>query len=105
MKIEALRNLVTAIPTGRCTSYSAVGRALPNPVSGLLVGKWMASRALEGNSEVPWWRVCAKDGTLVISKRDPVLGIRQRKQLEQEGVTFDPEGRVEMTKFFWDDWA
>lgn len=104
MKIEALRDMVRAIPQGRCTSYSAIGRALPNPVSGLLVGKWMASRALEGETQVPWWRVCAKDGTLVIAKRDPALGIRQRQLLEREGVPFDEEGRVHMAEVFWDEW-
>lgn len=104
MIIEELRRLVCAVPKGRCTSYSAVGRAMQNPVSGLLVGRWMASRALNGETEVPWWRVCAKDGTLVISKRDPALGIRQRQVLLWEGVSFDDDGRVRMDEVFWDDW-
>lgn len=104
MRMDELRELVCTIPPGRCSSYSAVGRALTSPVSGLLIGKWMASRALEGEIEVPWWRVCAKDGTLVIAKRDPILGIRQRDLLEREGVPFDAEGRVQMAEVFWDDW-
>ncbi|MEJ5169667.1 MAG: MGMT family protein [Fimbriimonadales bacterium] len=76
--------VVATIPYGKVATYGDVGRELDPPVSGLLVGKWMA-RAPEG---VPWWRVVARDGTLVVAKRSPALGLEQRLRLEKEGVPF-----------------
>jgi methylated-DNA-protein-cysteine methyltransferase related protein len=87
---DELFELVRRIPAGRCAAYGALGRALPHPVSGYLVGRWMAS-APEG---VPWWRVVSKDGTLVIARRDPALGQRQRRLLESEGIPFEGENVV-----------
>lgn len=79
-----LYDLVRKIPAGRCAGYGALGRFLTNPVSGYVVGRWMASAP----EDAPWWRVVAKDGTLVVAKRDPALGIRQRRLLEAESVPF-----------------
>lgn len=83
-RLEELWLVVRRIPRGFVASYGAVGRSLERPVSGLVVGKWMA-RAPEG---VPWWRVVAADGRIVLSKRDPALGAAQRALLEREGVQF-----------------
>lgn len=94
---EELYALVRRIPRGRCAGYGALGRYLTNPVSGYITGKWMAS-APEG---VPWWRVAAKDGTLVVARRDPELGLRQRRLLEEEGVPFVGD-RVAVDKVGWD---
>ena len=94
---EQLFAIVKKIPRGRCAGYGALGRYLENPVSGFIVGKWMAA-APEG---LPWWRVVAKDGTLVVARRDPALGIRQRELLEKEKVPF-VDGRVEVNSVNWD---
>jgi len=94
---EELYEVVRKIPAGRCAGYGSLGRFLSNPVSGYIVGRWMAS-APEG---IPWWRVVAKDGTLVVARRDPALGIRQRRLLEGEGVPFS-EDRVDMESVRWD---
>lgn len=92
-----LFEVVKKIPKGRCAGYGALGRYLENPVSGFIVGKWMAA-APDG---VPWWRVVAKDGSLVIARRDPEMGIRQRKLLQKEKVTF-VDDRVDMEAVRWD---
>ncbi len=51
--------------------------------------------ALEG--DIPWWRVVGSDGSLRIHKRDSMLAQLQRSLLQQEGVPFTPDGRVQMT--------
>lgn len=89
--LEALWKLVSSIPYGRCSGYGDVGKALPNPVSGYLVGRWM--RQCPPN--VPWWRVVGKDGSLLIGKLDPEAALIQRRHLESEGVAF-VDDRVEM---------
>ncbi len=82
--LDELWETVRAVPAGYVTSYGAVGRSLSRPVSGYLVGRWMAA-APEG---VPWWRVVTKSGGLAINKRDPHMALDQRRRLEGEGVGF-----------------
>ena len=96
MNLEALWKLVREIPEGLCASYGDLGRALPNPTSGRIVGRWMASAP----EDIPWWRVIAKTGDLPIAKRDPVLGMTQRQLLEKEGVPF-VDGRVDLPSCEW----
>jgi alkylated DNA nucleotide flippase Atl1 len=54
---------------------------------------------IHSHESVPWWRVVGKDGTLRISKRNPLLARDQRDRLETEGVGFDESGRVKMNEF------
>ena len=82
--LEELWQIVASIPAGRVASYGDVGKAMHNPVSGVLVGKWMASCP----QSVPWWRVVGKSGELLIGRRDPKLALEQRQLLESEGVEF-----------------
>ncbi len=90
---------VREIPPGRVASYGAVGRSLSGPVSGLIVGGWLAACAPA--SDVPWWRVAGSDGTLLVARRDVRLALIQRERLEREGVGFDEQGRIR-PEFFAD---
>lgn len=99
-RLEELFALVRQIPPGRVSYYGRIGRLLTQPVSGLLVGKWMGC----SEPDVPWWRVVGRDGTIKTFKRGPEAGLKQRMLLEQEGVTFDEEGRV-LAQHFWDDFG
>jgi len=49
------------------------------------------------DDDIPWWRVVGSDGSLRIHKRDPMLAQLQKSLLQQEGVPFTPDGRVQMT--------
>lgn len=82
--MEELFKIVSQIPHGKVVSYGDLGKALNNPVSGLIVGKWMANCP----PELPWWRVITKKGVIAIFNRDPALGILQRELLKKEGVPF-----------------
>jgi methylated-DNA-protein-cysteine methyltransferase related protein len=93
--IKQIHDIARAIPAGRVMSYSAVGARCQPPISGYICGRIM----IHSHDSVPWWRVVGKDGTLRISKRNPLLARDQRDRLEAEGVGFDDTGRVEMTKF------
>lgn len=84
-QLRALWKVVRSIPRGRVASYGAVGRALPHPCSGFLVGRWMASCPADGT---PWWRVVNKEGHLPIGKKSPEAAIEQRRLLEKERVRF-----------------
>jgi alkylated DNA nucleotide flippase Atl1 len=92
--MNELWDIVKQIPKGMCATYGDVARSLENPVSGYTVGRWMA-QAPDG---VPWWRVVAKDGSLVIAKKSPVAAMEQQKRLEDEGVAFINR-QVDMASF------
>lgn len=94
---EELYNLVRQIPYGRICSYGRLGATLTNRVSGLVAGKWM-ERCPE---DLPWWRVVAADGRLVIAKKNALAGQLQRTRLEEEGVLFDGD-LVRVREFFWE---
>ena len=96
-RLEELWNLVRQVPKGRCTAYSTLGRALSRPVSGFLVGKWMA----QAPPDVPWWRVVLKDGGIALDKSDPEAGLHQRKLLLAEEIPFEDD-RVAMALVFWE---
>lgn len=91
-----LWDIVSRIPQGKCSAYGVLGQTLDRPVSGKLVGMWMA-QCPEG---LPWWRVVSKDGRLPIHRRDPRFAKMQREKLEQEGVPF-VEDRVDMLQSEW----
>lgn len=96
-QLRALWKIVRSIPKGRVTSYGAVGRALPNPCSGFLVGRWMHSCPQDGT---PWWRVVNARGYLPIGKKSPELAIEQRRLLEKEKVKFERDCVVPSA--FWE---
>lgn len=94
-RIGELWNLVLQIPPGYVASYGDIGGSLIPPISGLLVGRWIA----EVPEGVPWWRVVARDGSLPISKRDPRLAKIQADKLSQEGIILH-EGCVPLERFW-----
>jgi len=89
---EELWKVVRAIPYGRASTYGDVGRAMKNPASGYMVGRWMTRCP----PDVPWWRVVAKGGIIALSKRSPKLGMDQQSRLTEEGIKFE-DGRVSPT--------
>lgn len=93
--LDGLWAIVSSIPPGHVAGYGDVGRALESPVSGLLVGKWMA----QCPPGVPWWRVVGRSGDLLVGHRNPVLAVEQRQRLEAEGVEFD--GELVSQSAFW----
>lgn len=93
--VQQIYAIAKAIPAGRVMSYGAVGARCQPPISGYICGRIM----IHSHEHVPWWRVVGKDGTLRISKRNPLLARDQRDRLEAEGVGFDDAGRVQMSRF------
>ena len=93
---------ICQIPPGRVSSYGLVAR-LVGGCSAQMVGFALAalrSRPEEGN--VPWQRVINARGK--ISPHGFGIGSHeQRLRLEEEGVEFDGEGRVDWERFGWPD--
>jgi methylated-DNA-protein-cysteine methyltransferase-like protein len=87
--------LVRQVPRGRVATYSQIAQALGMPRGARSVG-W-AMRAC--GDDVPWHRVVNAQGKISLRGTDGYL--EQRARLEEEGVKFDREEKVDLGKFGW----
>ncbi len=102
---ERVYRVVQQIPRGKVASYGQVAGMIGHPRGARTVGWALHSLTEERAREVPWQRVINRNGLITISKAglDPSI---QRALLEEEGVTFDERGAVDMRRFGWEglDW-
>lgn len=90
--------VVRRIPRGRVASYGQVARVAGLASHARLVGYAMA--ALPDGTNVPWYRVVNAEGR-VSPRATRGADSLQRALLEREGVRFDAQGRIELTRFGW----
>lgn len=97
---ERVYEMVRQIPEGRVATYGQVARMLGRPRGARQVGYAMhASPGMAAG--VPCHRVVFKDGSLADGFAFGGSGV-QRGMLESEGVTFLPDGRVDMKRCQWE---
>ncbi|MFN8675516.1 MAG: MGMT family protein [Thermomicrobiales bacterium] len=91
--------IVARIPHGRATTYGAIARALGNPRGAREVG-WALNGVPEG-SHLPCHRVVDREGRLsggwAFGHPEIMAG-----RLEDEGVPFLEQYRVDLSICFWD---
>lgn len=96
---EQVYEIVARIPHGRATTYGAIARALGNPRGAREVG-WALNAVPEG-SALPCHRVVDRDGRLsggwAFGHPEIMAG-----RLEDEGVPFLEQYRVDLSMCFWD---
>lgn len=85
---EQVYALVRQVPRGKVISYGQIARMLGKPRGARLVG-WAMRVCPDG---VPWQRVVMADGSVTGGE----FAQARRALLEEEGVTFLPDGRVDM---------
>lgn len=99
-------NIVNQIPRGKVASYGQIAKMLPPPAGvdeatfaefGAL---WVSNAVAASPNEVPWQRVVNSKGE--ITERDGLQAKRQKLMLYDEGVPFNPRGRIDMRKYGWD---
>jgi methylated-DNA-protein-cysteine methyltransferase-like protein len=95
---EQVHAIVTTIPPGRVLTYGDIARILGRPRGGRLVG-WAMRSCPEG---LPWYRVVNSQGGLSVRARYPDGRLMQRVLLEEEGVTFDAEDRLDLARYAWE---
>ncbi len=86
--------IVAQIPCGSVLSYGDIAAMLGAPRAARQVG-W-AMRCCP--DELPWQRVVRQDGTIAGGG----YAETRRALLKAEGVTFLPDGRVDMRRHRWD---
>lgn len=96
---QKIYDIVRRIPQGRVMTYGQIASQVGN-CGARNVGYAMA--ALSPESDVPWQRVINAKGE--ISRRADGLGhLIQRQILEEEGVEFTEDGKVNLTKYRWSE--
>ncbi len=98
-------NIVTLIPRGKVASYGQIAKML-RPPAGVDAdtfaefGALLVSNAVAASpDEIPWQRVVNSKGQ--IKERDGLEAKRHKLMLEDEGVFFNPRGRINMKKYGW----
>lgn len=93
--------LVRKVPPGRVVTYGQVAGVIGG-ISAQMVGFALAAlRHYPQEEAVPWQRVINAQGK--VSPHGLGIGtLQQRLLLEEEGVRFDENGRVDFAVFGWD---
>lgn len=109
--------LVKAIPRGRVLTYGLISDLLSKRLSAQGVG-W-ALRALPGPTKrskskggktnqpvfngknVPWHRVINSNGGISTHKNPGIPPGLQKALLEAEGIEFDSEDKIDLSKYLW----
>ena len=86
-------NIVSQIPRGHVTTYGIIAAWTGWPSHSRMVGRTL--RYTPGADALPCHRVVNKVG------RTAPGWSRQRPLLESEGVTFKPNGHVDMQRHLW----
>jgi methylated-DNA-protein-cysteine methyltransferase-like protein len=96
---EQVYEVVCRIPPGKVATYGQIARILGQPRSARTVG-W-ALRSMPEDSNAPWQRVVNSKGTVSFRPGSPGAAIQQAL-LEEEGVVFDQEGRIDLKTYGWE---
>lgn len=91
-------SVVRRIPRGKVSSYGQVAELAGLPKQARLVGYALHAAASDA---LPWHRVVNAEGRISLGRMDPSAGTTQRMRLENEGITFDARGRVQMELHRW----
>ncbi len=97
---ERIYTAVKQIPSGKVSTYGAVATAAGNPRWSQVVG--YALHVNPDNSVIPCHRVVNRFGEVSGAFAFGGSDI-QRMMLENEGVTFEPDGTVDLRKYGWQE--
>ncbi|MBQ3106326.1 MAG: MGMT family protein [Eggerthellaceae bacterium] len=94
---------VARIPRGKVSTYGQIARLIGSPRSARYVGYALRTNPSPGMdaNDIPCHRVVFKDGSLCKSF---IFGgpDEQRSMLEEEGVSFLADGRIDMDACLWE---
>lgn len=96
---EAVYDIVRHIPKGKVATYGMIASIIGNVRLSRAVG--YALHANPDNSRTPCHRVVFRDGSLALGFAFGGAHV-QREMLEEEGVTFNKNGKVDMKTCLWD---
>ena len=95
---QRIWQVVAAIPPGQVATYGAVAALAGMPRAARRVGH--ALRGLPANTRIPWHRVVNAQGRISLPEGSESHLI-QRERLEQEGVQFGLNGKIDLQQYGW----
>ena len=95
---ERIHRVIRCIPRGKVATYGQIARMVGMPRGARTVG-W-ALRATPDGVDIPWQRVVNSQGTISLSSGSQGAAL-QRSLLEEEGVIFEEQDRIDLTRFGW----
>ncbi len=98
-RYSRIYSVVDRIPYGRVATYGQIAALTGLPGHARQVG--YALNVLPSQSETPWYRVINAKGE-VSPRAEGCWDDFQRHLLEEEGVVFGANGRVDLRKFQWE---
>lgn len=96
---QRVYNVVAQIPYGKVATYGQIALYLGHPRAARAVG-W-ALHALPEGRKIPWHRVINSQGRVSTSCLTHSADL-QRAMLEEEGITFDEKGFVNLAFYRWE---
>ncbi|MBW4513355.1 MAG: MGMT family protein [Scytonematopsis contorta HA4267-MV1] len=96
---DAIYQIVRQIPKGKVATYGQVADLANLYGKARLVG--YALYRVDTNSDIPWHRVINAKGEISQSPERFGADYLQRTLLEQEGIKFNPEGKVDLREHRW----
>ena len=94
---ERVVKFIKSIPRGKIATYGQIADYAGNPRAAREVAYILHSSSEK--EDLPWQRVINSKGRISLR---PGHGYElQKRLLEDEGVIFDEEGRIDFNKFLW----
>ena len=96
---EIIYALVKEIPAGRVATYGQIASMVSPGLPARIVG--YALDGLPEDSNVPWQRVINSKGKISYATTRHEHDSLQQKILEQEGILFSNDGKIDLGKYRW----
>jgi methylated-DNA-protein-cysteine methyltransferase-like protein len=90
---------IKAVPRGKVATYGQIARYVGNPGAARHVAYILHASSRKEN--LPWHRIINSKGSISLKKGHGYE--LQKRLLEDEGVVFDNDDRVDLARFGWID--
>lgn len=88
--------MMKAVPAGKVATYGQIARLCGNPRGARQVSRILHS--CSGKHDLPWHRIVNAQGGISLGGDGAAL---QRSLLENEGVRFSREGKIDLNRYQW----
>jgi methylated-DNA-protein-cysteine methyltransferase related protein len=86
---------VQQVPVGQVATYGDIATVVGGGVDARTVGFALNEIPKHGTEEIPWQRIINAQGGI------STKGLLQRKLLEDEGIVFEENNRIDLRRFRW----
>lgn len=87
--------VVKAVPSGNVSTYGDIAAMVGGGIDAWTIGQALNQVPKDQEQEVPWQRIVNAQGGI------STKGLLQRKLLEDEGVAFNEQGKIDLRQFRW----